>query len=328
MGTAGSCDGGSLLGQNLCWKQCYLCHALPLLTDVYEFEHLPAAGCDCCSNSSRVCRLLFASLQHHAFYLLQHQRSVLLRQPQRQVLLALHHCSHPHDASGQRADPPVHQPLLRLWSTLPGCGRAQPGYHHPPVSPWLAQPLDRILLPHGKDSTANGKCSFKRGWISSLRFGHWDRILWVACRKLYTGLSCSFKSSSKTKSVVLHCHRYLYLKPFNAETPIKLQHCLNPLSTGTVFYCALLEAHQCEVVGRLSQHYCLPVFPWQADFLYSRAVCSAWVPSFASLPLAPTPNPVTGSQGIKLVARFTPFSNRTWVTALFTSFSDPLNSFK
>lgn len=114
---------------------------------------------------SRFCWLLFASLQHHAFHLLQHQRGVLLCQQEWQVLLAVYHCPHPHDARGQSPDPTVHQQVLCVWSPFPGCGCAQPGHHHPTVSPGLAQPVDRILLPHGKDTAAVAEAALN---ISSL----------------------------------------------------------------------------------------------------------------------------------------------------------------
>lgn len=98
----------------------------------------------------RVCWLLPASLQHHAVHLLQHQRGLLLRQPQRQVLLALHHRPPPHDAREQLPDPPVHQPVLSVRSSFPSRGCPQPGHHHSTVPGRLAQPVDWILLPHGK----------------------------------------------------------------------------------------------------------------------------------------------------------------------------------
>lgn len=190
IGTAGGCNrgGGSLLGQNLYWEPHRLCHPPPFTSGVYELERLADAWYDHFSNFSRFCWLMFASLQHHAFYLLQHQWSVLLRQPKWQVLLALHHCSYPHDASGQRSDPTVHQPLLSMRSTFPGCGCAQPGHHHPSVSPWLAQPVDRILLPYGKDAIANAKAALNVS-RSPLWLGDRDGILWVAYRKLEP---CSF----------------------------------------------------------------------------------------------------------------------------------------
>lgn len=144
------------------------------------------------SHFSRFCWLMFASLQHHAFYLLQHQWSVLLCQPKRQVLLALHHCSHPHDARGQHPDRAVHQPLLCVWSTFPGCGCAQPGHHHPPVSPGLAQPVDRILLPYGNlwCTTAPAMAALNV-LISPLWWAHWDCVLWVTCRSLEHSLLAS-----------------------------------------------------------------------------------------------------------------------------------------
>lgn len=40
---------------------------------VYDLECLADAWYDHCSDFSRFCWLMFASLQHHALYLLQHQ---------------------------------------------------------------------------------------------------------------------------------------------------------------------------------------------------------------------------------------------------------------
>ncbi len=51
-------------------------------------------------------------VQHHPLPLLLPQRGLLLRQPQRQILLALHNCIHTHDACGRGADTALHQQVL------------------------------------------------------------------------------------------------------------------------------------------------------------------------------------------------------------------------
>lgn len=93
--------------------------------------------------------LLPGALQHHAFPVLQPRRHLLLRQPQRQVLLAVHHRPAAHDARGRGGYPAVHQPLLCVRGPGRRHRRPQPGCLHPPLPGRVAQLVDRILLPHG-----------------------------------------------------------------------------------------------------------------------------------------------------------------------------------
>lgn len=58
---------------------------------------------------SRSARFVPPQVQHHPFPLLQPVGDLLLREPQRQILLALHDCTHSHDACGRAADPALHQ---------------------------------------------------------------------------------------------------------------------------------------------------------------------------------------------------------------------------
>lgn len=127
---------------------------------------------------SRSARVLSPQVQHHSLPLLLPQWGVLLRQPQRQILLAVHNRIYTHDACGWGADSTVHQQvwskcfgtvkcqmqcsvkgyLLKLLSlqvfcvrgSIPGRGRSQSGLDHPQLSSRLEKSLDWIFLPHGK----------------------------------------------------------------------------------------------------------------------------------------------------------------------------------
>lgn len=61
-------------------------------------------------------------VQHHPLPLLLPQRDLLLFQPQRQVLLALHNRTHSHDACGRAADTTLHQQVLFALLRWPGPG--------------------------------------------------------------------------------------------------------------------------------------------------------------------------------------------------------------
>ena len=88
-------------------------------------------------------------VQHHALPVLQPRRYLLLRQPERQVLLALHHRPAAHDACGRGGHQALHQPLLRVRGPGRCHRRPQPGRLHPPLPGWMAELVDRIFLPHG-----------------------------------------------------------------------------------------------------------------------------------------------------------------------------------
>lgn len=93
--------------------------------------------------------LLSPAVQHHALPVLQSWRPMLLRQQKWQVLLVVNDSSSSHDARRGGRHQTIHQPLLGLWGSLSCHCHPQPGHHNPTVSCGLAQPVDRLLLPHG-----------------------------------------------------------------------------------------------------------------------------------------------------------------------------------
>lgn len=92
----------------------------------------------------RVGGLLSATIQHNAVYILRLQRRVSLREPQRQVVLAVDHRSSADDADQWLRDHSVHQPLRRLRFYRQHDRRPQPNDQHSAVSTWLARTLDRL----------------------------------------------------------------------------------------------------------------------------------------------------------------------------------------
>ena len=90
-----------------------------------------------------------AAVQHDAVRVLRLQRRLQLRQPQRQVVLAVDDRRAADDARRRRRDHAVHQPLHRLRRPGQRHRRPQPDHRRAAVPARLARTLDRLQLCHG-----------------------------------------------------------------------------------------------------------------------------------------------------------------------------------
>ena len=95
-------------------------------------------------------RLVRAALQHDAVPFLRRQQCLQLRQPQRQVFLALDQRAHPHDARLGLGHPALHLPLRRLRGSFQRHRRSQSVGEYSKLPGRLGQPLDRLQLRHGQ----------------------------------------------------------------------------------------------------------------------------------------------------------------------------------
>lgn len=124
----------------------YTAHAGGSLGTAGQVAQMPS----CLLSFPRSGGVLPPGVQHTALCLLQHPPSVPLRPEKRQVLLAGQRRAPAHDTAVGGGHPPLHQPLCRVRGPGSGGGAAQPGPVRAPVPAGLAEPLDRVLLPHGE----------------------------------------------------------------------------------------------------------------------------------------------------------------------------------